>query len=256
MAGTVRKSHRFFTLLSGLFLLCCSSSLIAAEKAYVSLIIDDMGYKFKDDLRVIGLPGPVVCAIMPHGPNSTNLARLAHDNNKEVILHLPMQAMHNNENLGDGALTLDMEKDEFIRTLQNDFDQVPHAIGLNNHMGSLLTQHPGHMQWLMNAIKQNGFIYIDSLTSDHSIAARIAKENNIPYLIRDVFLDNKQNTSYVRQQFNELIKVAKHRGSAIGIGHPHGVTIDEMARFLIAAKQHNIEVVPIERLYQLRSQRK
>ena len=125
---------------------------------------------------------------------------------------------------------------------------VPNLIGVNNHMGSLLTRHPGHMQWLMETLKSNGQFYVDSLTSDDSVASSLAQENNIPYLTRDVFLDNKQSPSYIRGQFMELIKVAKRKGTALGIGHPHATTTEVLSQMLNDVEKHGVKLIGLKSL--------
>lgn len=216
----------------------------------ISIIIDDLGYKFKEDLRSLALPGPIAYAILPHGPHTAKVSAIAHQKGKDILLHQPMQAevMDKNGFLGPGALTLNMTKEEFFKTLNINIQAVPNLIGVNNHMGSLLTRHPGHMQWLMESIRNNGKFYVDSLTSDNSVAARLAKENNVPYLTRDVFLDHKQDTKYVRQQFMQLIKVAKQNGTALGIGHPHASTIEVLANELNNVNKYGVKLVSIKSL--------
>ncbi len=238
-----------------LFFIACflSSATVHAEqtsKPTISILIDDIGYKFKEDTRALALPGPVAYAILPYGPQTERMSRIAFNKGKDILLHLPMQAeeMDKNEFLGPGALTLNMSKAEFDKTLNIDIQAVPHIIGINNHMGSLLTQHPGHMQWLMDYIKNNGQFYVDSLTSDNSVAARLAKENNVPYLTRDVFLDHKQGIKNVRAQFDELIKIAKRNGSALAIGHPHASTIQVLSEVLQNVEKYGVEFVSIKTL--------
>lgn len=214
----------------------------------ISIIIDDIGYKFQEDLRALALPGPVAYAILPHAPHTKRMSQIAAQRGKDILLHQPMQAMGKNQYLGPGALTLNMTREEFLQTLNINMSKIPNLIGINNHMGSLLTRHPGHMQWLMESIKSNGQFYVDSLTSDYSVAARLAKENNIPYLTRDIFLDNKQNIAYIRGQFKALIKVAKHKGYAIGIGHPHASTVEVLSQELQDVGKYGVKFVSIKSL--------
>jgi uncharacterized protein len=251
MDMTGYKKKLFFyllTLSTALF-----STTVYSEQAYkptISILIDDLGYKFKEDTRALALPGPVAYAILPHGPHTETMSKLAYKKGKDILLHLPMQAevMDKNEFLGPGALTLNMTREEFFKTLNINIQAVPNLIGINNHMGSLLTQHPGHMQWLMDSMKANGQFYVDSLTSDNSVAARLAKENNVPYLTRDVFLDHKQGPKYVRKQFKELIRVAKLKGSALGIGHPHTGTIQVLSEVLQNVERYGVKFVSIKSL--------
>lgn len=218
----------------------------------ISILIDDIGYKFKEDIRALALPGPVAYAILPHAPHTQKMSKIAFKKGKDILLHQPMQAevMNKNEFLGPGALTLNMTREEFLKTLNINIQAIPNLIGINNHMGSLLTRHPGHMQWLMETMKTNNHFYVDSLTSEESVAARLAKENNVPYLTRDVFLDHQLQKKYVRQQFKELIRVAKRKGHALGIGHPHINTIEVLSDVLQNVNKYGVRFVSIKSLVQ------
>ncbi|MCZ6802600.1 MAG: divergent polysaccharide deacetylase family protein [Proteobacteria bacterium] len=242
------KNRLIFCLLFTTSLFSVSVHSDQSYKPTISIIIDDLGYRFQEDLRALALPGPVAYAILPHAPHTEKMSQIAFQKGKDVLLHLPMQAMGENQYLAPGALNLNMTREEFLQTLNINISAVPNLIGINNHMGSLLTRHPGHMQWLMETLKSNGQFYIDSLTSEDSVAARLAKENDIPYLTRDVFPDNKQNPVYIRRQFKELIKIAKRKGSALGIGHPHIATIEVLSQVLLDVEQYGVKFVGLKSL--------
>jgi len=236
------------------------STTTYSEQTYkptITILIDDIGYKFKEDIRALALPGPIAYAILPHAPHTEKMSKIAHKKGKDILLHQPMQAevMDKNEYLGPGALSLNMTREEFLKTLNINIKAVPNLIGINNHMGSLLTRHPGHMQWLMESMKKNGQFYVDSITSDDSVAARLAKENNVPYLTRDIFLDHRQERKYIRNQFNELVKVAKRKGSALGIGHPHISTIEVLSQVLPNLEKYGVKLIGIKSLVRLKTMR-
>ena len=203
-------------------------------------------------MRALSLPGPVAYAILPHAPNTQKMVSIASQNGKEILLHQPMQALENNDLLGPGALTLNMTQREFTQTLEININAVQNIIGINNHMGSLLTRHPGHMQWLMNIIKKNEYIYVDSLTSADSVAKKIAEENQIPFLSRDIFLDNKKDLEYITNKFIELVAIAKEEGSALAIGHPHSNTIEILSRFLKDIDKYGVKLIGIKSLIKKR----
>lgn len=214
----------------------------------ISIIIDDIGYRKHEDLRAIAIPGSLAYAIMPHSPHSVKMANLVQRHGKVVLLHLPMESVTEEKNkfLGPGALTLNMTREQFMRTLDMDLRSLPGAIGVNNHMGSLLTRHPGHMEWLMEALDNHKMFYIDSVTSKQSVASIIAKEKQVPYLRRDVFLDNQQDVHYIKARFIELVKVAKQKGRAIGIGHPHPETIQVLTRELQELGQYGVKLIGLD----------
>ena len=225
------------------------------QKPAISIIIDDIGYRIHDDLRAIGIPGPIACAIMPLSPYAQKMSRLASNNGKLVLLHLPMESVTQEKNrlLGPGALMLDMTRDQFMHTLTADLNSLPQAVGVNNHMGSLLTSSHGRMEWLMKSLKQNNKFYIDSMTSRLSVASETARENSVPYLKRDVFLDNEQTQEYIMSQLAELIRLARTRGWAVAIGHPHPVTIQVLTRELQDLDKYDVRLVSLTDLIKIRS---
>jgi polysaccharide deacetylase 2 family uncharacterized protein YibQ len=216
----------------------------------IAIIIDDVGYRHRQDREALQLPGPLAYAILPHSPHAEEMSALALHGGKDVLLHLPMEAVKPEQNrfLGPGGLMLDMEREEFVNTLRRNFRSVPQAIGANNHMGSLLTKHAGRMEWLMEYLKSNGKFYVDSMTSNMSVAATVAVRTQVPNLSRDVFLDNHQDARNIRTQFRELIDTAHRRGAALAIGHPHPETIAVLREELARLDAHGVGLVGLREL--------
>jgi len=214
----------------------------------IGIIIDDMGNLEQRDKRALRLPGPVTFAFLPHTPHARELAELAHQRNKEVMIHLPMESMQHNK-LGPGALTLDMTAKQFTQQLTLDIAAIPHAVGLNNHMGSLLTQHPGHMQWLMTELnKRKDLYFVDSYTTKTSIAQQLANENRVPNIRRDVFLDHDRNPETIRFHLRRLIKKARRNGSALAIGHPFPETMAVLEEELPKLREQGIILLSVSQL--------
>lgn len=222
-----------------------------ADLPAIAIIIDDLGNTLQRDKRAVMINGPLSYAFLPHTPYAVELADLAHELNKDVLLHLPMQAT-TPEALGPGGLTMDMDARQLLNTFFSDLASVPHAIGINNHMGSLLTQHPGHMQWLMQAIAQRGnLFFVDSVTVPKSIAYRIATENWIPSMKRDVFLDSARDAMAIRRQFYHLLEIARKNGIALAIGHPYPETLTALETLLPGLAKRGVRLVPISQLLEL-----
>jgi polysaccharide deacetylase 2 family uncharacterized protein YibQ len=224
----------------------------------IALIIDDMGNQQAQGMRVIDLPGPVACAFLPYGAFTSTLARRAHRQSKEVMLHLPMQAVvHAHGEQQEGLLTLDMTRQQFQSEFNRAIGAVPHVSGLNNHMGSLLTRHPGSMAWLMQAIDSRGdLFFVDSRTTRATVAEQLATEYGIPNIARKVFLDNEGETTAIRAQFRRLLAEARREGTALGIGHPRPATLEVLAEELAHLEQQGIQLLPVARLIELQANRR
>jgi polysaccharide deacetylase 2 family uncharacterized protein YibQ len=224
----------------------------AQEKpARIAIVIDDIGYRYTDK-HALSLPGAITYSVLPHTPYGKKLAIKANANHKEVLLHIPMEA-ENGKKLGPGALTSAMNETEVYASLNASLAEIPFAIGINNHMGSYLTQLVKPMSWTMGFLKQHQLLFLDSKTSPYSKAGTIAKKIGVPVKNRHVFLDNLLTESYIKKQFASLIKYAKNQRLAIAIAHPHPETIQALLRLIPTLQQNNIELVPLSALYSIKT---
>lgn len=218
------------------------------ETAKIAIIIDDVGYRITDS-NILKLPKNVTFSVLPHTPYGQMLATKGYEKHHEIMLHIPMEAQ-NGKALGPGGLTSNMGKLLIHKKLKKAFNEIPFAVGVNNHMGSLLTTLPQSMLWVMQFVKEKEMLFVDSITSPKSQASAVAKQLGIPTLERNVFLDNKLDHHYISQQFSVLINKAKEHKTAIAIAHPHPETIRSLRLLLPELVKHNVELVPISQLFE------
>lgn len=196
----------------------------SVQQPVIVIIIDDVGDNFAKGKAAVELPGPLTYAVLPHSPHGARLAKKAVAAGKEVMLHAPMENTHDRP-LGPGALTHDLDKAAYVQTLQSGLDSVPGAIGMNNHMGSLLTTLKPQMKWTMELARKNKLFFVDSRTTSDSVAWKVAKQEGIPYLSRDIFLDHERTLEFIHQQFEKALEIARKEGYVVAIGHPYPVTV-------------------------------
>ena len=231
-----------------LFLLIAFFVPAAHADKFASIIIDDLGNNLEYGNMAIELPGPITLAFLPHTVFAEELADKAHSSGKEIMLHLPLQSVRHHIHT-PGTLKLHMTHNEFIRQLESDIESVPHIKGINNHMGSLLTQHPGHMDWLMSALAGEGGLYfIDSRTTTKSVASLFAKKYAVPHLDRDIFLDPDFRPETIRREFTRFINKINQTGYAIAIAHPHPRTIQFIQDHIDELEGQGIKLVPVSEL--------
>lgn len=221
--------------------------LLLEAQPRIAIIIDDLGYHRARGLAVAELPVPVTFAVIPQAPWSPLLAERASRNGKEVILHLPMQTQ-NTRPLDKGGLDVEMDRLAYERVVREAFQRIPQARGLNNHMGSVLTARHRPMDWLMDELKRRDLYFIDSRTTPDSVAEDVARKRGLRTEGRDIFLDNDRDLLSINEQFNKLIAIARHRGQAIGIGHPYPETISYLRKVLPLMREAGVEVVPASAL--------
>lgn len=239
--------------LLGLVLLAQAALVAHAQPAgpprpvTVAVIIDDMGYSRSLGMRALNLAGPVSYSFLPGAPHARRLARLAHEKGRQVLLHLPMQGHHGRPQ-EPASLTGGMPEARFRETVRTHVSAIPHAVGVNNHMGSELTPHREPMDWLMEELALKGLFFIDSRTTHLTVAPHSARRYNVPFSQRDVFLDNEKTPEHIRRSFERFVELAHERGGAIAIAHPHPVTLEALEELLPALEDHGLQLVNVSRL--------
>ncbi len=202
---------------------------LAQHRNTLVLIIDDLGNNLQRDNAVLDLPGKVNVAVLPHTPWGERLARSAPERGKEVMLHAPMTTLDGTEP-GQGALTESQSREQFEHTLAKALASIPNARGVNNHMGSALTQRWEQMNWLMASLRGRQLYFVDSRTSGATVAAEAARYQGLPNLSRRIFLDNEPIAPQIEQQLDTALAIARREGLAVAIGHPHPETISVLQR--------------------------
>ena len=232
------------------FITLFSSAIAFAQPAKIAIVIDDIGYRITDK-QVLTLPKAVTFSVLPHTPFGLELATSGFEQSREILIHVPMEAT-NGKKLGPGALTQGMTEQQIHQTLDKSFAEIPFAIGINNHMGSLLTRQYQPMAWTMSYLKDKGLLFLDSVTVTDSVGFSAAKKLGVPVMKRNIFLDNHQNHAYIAGQFQQLVDKAIINKVAIGIAHPHPQSILSLNKLIPTLKEQGIELVPLSSLYPIK----
>jgi len=214
----------------------------------IAVMIDDLGLNRRRAERAAALPGPLTLAFIPYGDDVASLASMARAAGHEIFLHLPMEPQSADQNPGPEALLSTLSRTELERRLVWNLDRFEGYVGVNNHMGSLLTEDSAAMTLVMAELERRDLIFVDSVTSAGSVALATARSSGIPAARRDVFLDNVIERSAIEAQLRQLEEVALRQGFAIGIGHPHDATLAALGDWLSTLESRGFQLVPASRI--------
>ncbi len=214
----------------------------------IVIIIDDIGYDKKIALALSDLNSNITFAVLPFAPFGKIISKQLHDKGSQLMLHLPMEPVQYPEiNPGPGAILSSMSPDTLLDQLKNNMKDVPHIVGVNNHMGSKTTTRSDQMHQIFTILKKENLFFIDSRTAAKSKCKASARLLRLRFGQRDIFLDNFQNQKYITGQFERLKAIAIKHGSAIGIGHPYKATLHTLSIELPKLK-NKIKIVRADRL--------
>lgn len=219
-----------------------------ADPPLVAIIIDDIGYDpaAVDDLLRLNLD--LTFSVLPHAPHRNDLCRRIHAAGREILIHLPMQPVEYPKiKPGPGAILASMSPEDAAEATRSALASVPFAVGVNNHMGSLVTSLPAPLLAVFGVLREEGRFFVDSRTTPRSACHVAADWHEVPMAGRDIFLDHHPRHDAVTRQIQRLILIARHRGMAIGIGHPHEATLVALreARSVLTTE---IRLVPASRV--------
>ena len=219
------------------------------EGPVIALVIDDLGLNRPNTRRTIELPGPLTLALMTYAETLQEFADKARSNGHELLVHFPMAPRDPRYDPGPNALRAELGKEELARRLAWGLSRFEGYVGVNNHMGSGFTSSIPGMAQVMVELKARGLLYLDSLTIPGAVGAPLADRLGVPFAVRDVFIDNDhQDRAAIRRQLQQLERVALRRGAAIGIGHPHNATLEELAVWLPEVEKRGFTLVPVSAL--------
>ncbi|GFO70296.1 hypothetical protein GMLC_38750 [Geomonas limicola] len=192
----------------------------------LAIIIDDMGASPKELQALLSIDLPITFSVIPSLAHAREVAEKAHAAGREVMVHMPMEPEgYPRQPMEKVGVLVAMSDAEIADRVNSYFRSVPHAVGANNHMGSRFTQSAEKMEVVLKVLQGKGVFFVDSMTSPSSAGLRTAKALGIRCAARQVFLDNVQDEALIGKQLAQAAAIARKRGSAIAICHPHPATI-------------------------------
>lgn len=203
----------------------------AAFKGRIAIVIDDWGYHLENLAIIKEIKQPLTCAILPNLKNSAAVARKLHSFGFEIILHLPMEPKEK-YGLEKNTVTTTMGQSQFRAILDQGLASIIFAKGVNNHMGSAVTEDKRASTMVISEVKRRNLYFLDSFVTARSVCSEIAKKIKVKFARRDVFLDNQNDPDYIRGQLLKLKEIASKQGVAIGIGHDRSNTLTVLKELL------------------------
>ena len=208
----------------------------------IVLVIDDFGYR-NDSISdgFLELPVPVTCAVLPGHNQSSRFAKKAINAGKEVIVHMPMQSAITSSGEDEFKLKIGMTSEEIEWRLNEALNEIPEAVGINNHQGSKATTDGKVMAVVASVLKNKNKFFLDSRTSSKTVGENTMRSVGVPTARRHIFLDNDLSIENISKQLNKLVTVAEKKGLAIGIGHVKGNTLKVLEEEIPALVEQGFE---------------
>lgn len=222
------------------------------NKAKIVIVIDDMGISKVRTDEIMSLGGALTTSFLTYGNAKKETAEKALEKGFEVMLHVPMMP-HVQASLAPVTLSSEMSDEE----LQEKFGEMlarydgVKMLGINNHMGSKFTEDEHALSVIIKMLKDRNMYFLDSKTTPKSVGKKVTEEYGVPYIARDVFLDNENNYDYVMKQLLTAEQIALKKGYAIAIGHPREATVKALKAWIEHLDKEKFELIHMSELLKI-----
>lgn len=258
MMKVQRKNYRFIAGIMALLIVIyagisaggptAAASESPSNHKRLAIIIDDVGNDMKGTAEILAMPVKLTVAVMPFLPTTKKDAIAAHEKGMDVIVHMPMEPKKGRpEWLGPGAITSNLTDEEVRSRVEKAIDDVPHAIGMNNHMGSKITSDKRIMSIVLDVCKERGLFFVDSRTNFRTVVGELAISKNMPPVGNDIFLDDQNSKQHIRKQLDMAAQRAIDKDICVVIGHVghSGMNTSAVIRESVSRLQNQVQFVGI-----------
>ena len=223
------------------------------KRGELAILIDDFGYCGEGTEEMLALPIPFTAAVMPFSSCTAADAEAVRKAGKEIFIHMPMESLTGKKEwVGEKGIFRSMTDEEIRERTREAFSILPDAVGANNHMGSAIMEDERSLSAVMDVIKEENALFVDSVTTAKSVGRSVAAKKGVPFLARDVFLDSTDDVEVVKKNLRQAAKVALEKGYALAIGHvgPEGgmVTAKALRELIPELEAAGITFVEVSKL--------
>jgi polysaccharide deacetylase 2 family uncharacterized protein YibQ len=214
----------------------------------IAIVFDDLGIDMARSAKTIKLKGPLTLSFMTYAPQLKKQTKNALDAGHELWMHMPMEPRNHSIDPGPNVLLTGLPKEELQAAIRWNLKQFSNYVGINNHMGSRFTADLESIQIFMNELKKHNLMFLDSRTSSRSVAQRAAIEANVPFIVRNIFIDHINETDEIIKSLDQVERLARRSGYAVAIGHPRDKTIKYVGNWLNTFAKKGLKLVPLSKL--------
>jgi len=192
-------------------------------KPKLAIVIDDVAYAHQTRL-IKKIPYKVTPSFFPPTPRHPDTVRLSKEFGFAMI-HLPTEAISFGRPEPE-TLKISHSTEQIRDRIKQIKKWFPTIAYYNNHTGSKFTADYQAVDRLISVMRMEGLHFVDSRTTAKTQAPQVAKKYGLKLYSRDIFIDNSIEKKLIKEQLKKAVKIAKKRGYAMAIGHPHVNTLN------------------------------
>lgn len=220
-----------------------------ARGTRISIVIGGLGLSQTGTQRAIReLPSEVTLAFAATGNSLQRWMQEARREGHEILLQIPMEPYDYPANNPGPETLLTGGKAANIDRLHRAMGKITNYTGIVNYLGGRFTASTDALEPVMRDIAARGLLFLDDGSSAQSRSATIAAAINGPHAFADVQLDDQVDEQAILRRLDDLERIARRNGQAIGIASAFDESISAVTRWAAEAQSRGIEIVGVAAL--------
>ena len=196
-----------------------------------------------------GLPGPITLAFSPYADNLSNGIATARAAGHETLLMVPMEPSNYPQfDPGPKGLLTSLKPEDNISRLEWMLARTTGYVGVTSFMGSRFTREHRHMSAILQQVRRRGLLYLESRTTAANLIGEIAKTVRVPFAANALFIDQRASRPAIDSQLQEIERLARKLGQAVGMAYPYPVTLERLSAWSRNVGKRGFVLAPVSAL--------
>lgn len=221
-----------------------------ARGTRIAIVVGGLGLSQTGTQRAIReLPGEVTLAFAASGNSLSRWMQEARRNGHEILLQMPLEPFDYPQN-DPGLYTLrtDLGETQNLAELHRAMAQITNYTGIVNFMGGRFLSDADALEPVIRDVSSRGLLFLDDASSAQSLSGTIAGAVEAPHAFADLQLDADLSRDAVLKKLDELERIARRNGTAIGMASAFDESVDAIREWCEEAQGRGIEIVGVASL--------
>ncbi|MNL12309.1 Divergent polysaccharide deacetylase [compost metagenome] len=221
-----------------------------ARGTRVAIVVGGLGLSQTGSQKAIReLPPEVTLGFAASGNSLQRWMQEARREGHEILLQIPLEPFgYPGTNPGPDTLLAGDPAKVNIARLHRSMAKITNYTGIMNYLGGRFLSEQAALEPVMRDIGKRGLLFLDDASSAQSLSGGIAKAISAPQGFADVLLDGEVTEATILRKLDELERIARRNGQAIGVASAFDESIAAISKWSREAGGRGIEIVGVSAL--------
>ncbi|WFU08851.1 divergent polysaccharide deacetylase family protein [Rhizobium sp. CB3090] len=221
-----------------------------ARGTRIAIVVSGLGLSQTGTQRAIEkLPEEITLAFAASGNSLQRWMQEARRGGHEILIQVPFEPFdYPSNNPGPDTLLTSQPAAKNIEDLHKAMAEITNYTGVMNYLGGRFLSNADATEPVMRDIGKRGLLFLDDGSSAQSKSGTIAKALEVPHAFADLQLDGELQQDAILKKLDELERIARRNGSAIGVASAFDESVDAISKWSEEAAMRGIEIVAVSAL--------